>query len=54
MSELKFTNEEQAREIIKVIDNCKICKKCVIEEPDGWRCKSIKEEAKKYLKRTKE
>lgn len=50
MSEMKFTNKEQAKEVIKVIENCNICKKCVIDEPDGWRCKSIKTTAEEYLK----
>lgn len=53
MSEMRFTNKEQAKEIIKVIEKCKICKRCVIDTQDGWRCKSIKEEAEKYLKEAK-
>lgn len=54
MSEMKFTNKEQAKEILKVIENCSICKKCVIDKQNGWKCRSIKETAEKYLKDKKE
>lgn len=54
MSELHIKTREQAEAIIKAWGECRTCSECKLNSHEGWRCRYIKEQAEKYLKKHKE